>query len=169
MRCGNCNNELANTAKFCPDCGASVQSQAAGINTGGGAYIAGSATAGGDIIGRDQEIHGDYKRTTQSGLQGQDLARFTELFSDVYKQVDMRAAEDPDVDPDLLKSTARQVEQEAAKGENADPSKVKRALTALAKLAPDVLEVAVNAITNPGAAVASAVRIVAEQVRALTS
>lgn len=169
MRCGNCNNEVTDTAKFCSGCGAPVQSQAGGINTGGGAYVAGSATAGGDIIGRDQVVHGDYMRTTQSGLQGQDLARFTELFSDVYKRVDTRAAEDPDVDPDLLKSTARQVEQEAAKGEGADPSKVKKALTTLAKLAPDVLEVAVNALTNPGAAVASAVRIVAEQVRALTS
>jgi hypothetical protein len=42
---------------------------------------------------------------------------------------------------------------------------VKRALTTLARLAPDVLEVALNAITNPAAAVISAVRIVAEQVR----
>jgi len=169
MNCGNCNNELAETAKFCSNCGAPVPSRAGGINTGGGAYVAGSATAGGDFIGRDQEIHGNYLRTTRSGLQGQDLARLTELFRDVYGQVDAHAAKDPDVDPELLKSTARQVEQEAAKGEDADPSKVKRALTTLAKLAPDVLEVAVNALTNPGAAVASAVRIVAEQVRARTS
>jgi hypothetical protein len=169
MHCGYCNNELAEAAKFCPNCGAPVPSQAGGISTGGGAYVGGSATAGGDFIGRDQTVYGDQTRTIRSGLQGQDLAILRDLFRDVYGQIDAHAATDPDADPDLLKSTARQVEQEAAKGEDADPSRVKKALTTLAKLAPDVLEVAVNALTNPGAAVASAVRIVAEQVKARVS
>jgi hypothetical protein len=169
MQCSSCDNELAETAKFCSNCGAPASSQAGGISTGGGAYVAGDATVEGDFIGRDQVVHGSYTRTTRSGPQGEDLARLTELFRDVYAQVDIHVADDPDVDPELLKSTARQVEQEAAKGEDADPSKVKRALTTLARLAPDVAELAVNALTNPGAAVVSAVRIVAEQVRARTS
>ncbi len=69
----------------------------------------------------------------------------------------------------MLKETAQKVEQEAAKGEKADPDIVKRGLNTLAKLAPDVLQVAVNALTNPGAAVASGVRLAARAFQAASA
>ena len=56
----------------------------------------------------------------------------------------------------------QQIEDEAAKGAAADESKVRKWLHTLAGLAPDVLEVVVNALTNPGAAVASGVKLVAD-------
>ena len=113
-----------------------------------------------------EAIHGNYARNSQLGLQGAELANLSELFRGVYGQVDAHAAAHPEAEPDLLKETAKKVEDEAAKGENADPGRIERALTTLAKLAPDVLEIAVNALTNPGAAVASGVRLVAERVKA---
>jgi hypothetical protein len=71
------------------------------------------------------------------------------------------AAADPDADTDLLQGTVQKIEDEAAKGAAADEGKVRKWLHTLAGLAPDVLEVAVNALTNPGAAVASGVKLAA--------
>ena len=83
MRCSNCNTELTQSAKFCSNCGTPVPTRATGVNTGGGAYVRGSVTAAGDFVGRDQIMHGNYTRTTQSGLQGDDLAKFTQLYRGV--------------------------------------------------------------------------------------
>jgi len=162
MGCRKCDAELAEGARFCSDCGAAVAHQAPVVDTGGGTYFGGSVTAGKDVVGT---VYGGYT----SGLEGEDLARLADLFRGVYSQIARHVASDPDADAELLRTTAKQVEQEVAKGKDADLGTVKRVLTTLARLAPDVLEVAVNAITNPGAAVASAVRIVAEQVRELTA
>jgi hypothetical protein len=118
-------------------------------------------TAGGDVIGRDQVIGGNYTRTETSGLQGEDLARLTQLFQGVYAQVDRHAAQDADTDPSVLRDTARKVEEEAQKGAAADPDAIRRSLNTLARLAPDVLDTAVNALINPAAAVASGVKLVA--------
>jgi hypothetical protein len=122
------------------------------VNTGGGAFVGGNVQAARDFIGRDQTI-------TQSGVQGQDLAS---LFQVVYGRIDSYAAANPDTDADVLQASAKKIEQEAAKGEQADPGVVKRSLTTLSKLAPDIAEVVVNALTNPGAAVASGIRLVAK-------
>lgn len=160
MRCSNCDSQLSDAAKFCSECGTAVTHEAPTVHTSGGPYIGGAVTAGRDSFVAST-IHGGIR----SGLAGEDLTRFAGLFQSVYAKIDEHAANDPDADPQLLKDTAKQVEQEVAKGKDADPGKVKRALTTLARLAPDVVEVAVNAITNPGAAVVSAVKIVAEEVR----
>ncbi len=162
MRCPACGAAAPDRARFCPNCGTAMQAQPGGISTGGGAYVGGSVQTGGDFVGRDQQIAGGYTRVTRQGLTGEELGV---LFRDVYRQIDLHPR-DPEVDTEQLKQTAKQVEQEAAKGSEADPDKVKKWLHTLGKLAPDVLEVVVNALTNPAAGVASAVRLVAEQIRA---
>jgi predicted nucleic acid-binding Zn-ribbon protein len=159
MRCIKCGADLATGDSFCPKCGTRVANQPQGIPTRGGATFAGPVTAGRDVIGGDQINSGSV--TNLQGLQGADLARFTDAFRQVYAQAEQHARANPDADPDLLQATAKKVEQEAVKGEQADTAKIKRWLNTLAGLAPDVLEIAVNALTNPGAAVASGVKLVA--------
>ncbi len=173
MNCSNCNAELPSGSDNCPRCGARPAGgadaggrsylQGGGVSTGGGAFITGGTQAqGGTFVGRDQHVEGGYHQTSQQGLQGADLARLTDLFQAVYQQVQAHAAADPDADADLLQGTVQKIEGEAAKGAAADESKVRKWLHTLAGLAPDVLEVVVNALTNPGAAVASGVKLVAD-------
>ncbi len=184
MNCSNCNAELPSGFAYCPHCGAPQAGRAdpgavgqpgggadpgggsyvqgGGVNTGGGAYITGGMQAqGGTFVGRDQHVAGGFTQLSQQGLQGADLARLTDLFQAVYQQVQAHSAADPDADSDLLQGTVRNIEDEAGKGVAADEGKVRKWLHTLAGLAPDVLEVVVNALTNPGAAVASGVKLAA--------
>ena len=172
MTCVDCNAELPSGFDYCPRCGArqagradadgSSYTQGGGVSTGGGAYITGGTQAqGGTFVGRDQHVEGDYHQVSQQGLQGADLARLADLLQAVYQQVQTHAAADPDADADLLQGTVKKIEDEAAKGAAADEGKVRKWLHTLAGLAPDVLEVVVNALTNPGAAVASGVKLAA--------
>jgi hypothetical protein len=79
----------------------------------------------------------------------------------VYGRIAQRP-EDPAVDKDELKETVARLQQEAAKGDQASSPKANRWLDFLKQNAPDVFELAVNALTNPGAAVANAVKIAAD-------
>jgi len=159
MTCTKCGADLATGESFCPKCGTRVAAQPQGVPMRGGATFGGPVTAGRDVIGGDQINYGPV--TNLQGLQGADLARFTESFRHVYTRADEYASAHPEADPDLLKDTAKKVEQEAVKGDKADAAQISRWLNTLSRLAPDVLEVAVNALTNPGAAVAAAVKLVA--------
>jgi len=152
MTCSQCGADLATGDSFCAKCGTRVAAQPQGVPTRSGATFNAPVTAGRDVIGGDQINY---------GLQGADLTRFTESFRHVYTRADEYASAHPEADPDLLKDTAKKVEQEAVKGDKADAAQINRWLNTLGRLAPDVLEVAVNALTNPGAAVASAVKLVA--------
>lgn len=161
MNCSNCQAELSPGFDYCPRCG-TRQAPSGGISTGGGAYITGGNQAqGGTFIGRDQHVEGDYNQISQHGLQGADLAQLRELFQPAYQQVQAHVAADPDADAGLLQGTVKNIEDEAAKGQAADEGSIRKWLHTLAGLAPDVLEVVVNALTNPGAAVASGVKLAA--------
>jgi hypothetical protein len=156
MQCSKCGAVLPIEAKYCPTCGTPVPAQAGGITTGGGAYIGGNVTAGRDFVGRDRI----------EGLGGDDFAK---LFQTVYGRIDAHVKADPNTDAEALRDTAKKIEQEASKGEQADPDQVRRWLGTLQKLAPDVLEVAVNALTNPAAAIASGVKLVAHAFQSISS
>jgi hypothetical protein len=133
--------------KDCPNCG---EIKEAG---GSGATVHGNVTVTqGDFVGRDQMIRGDSNRSYGVGA-----AELSTLFQAVYRQIDAHAA-DPEADVDTMRDTTKKIEQEAAKGEEADQGNLRRWLTTLGKIAPDVLELVVNALINPGAAVSSAVR-----------
>lgn len=104
-------------------------------------------------IGRHSQV------TVTHGLQGEELAR---LFAAAYQRIEART-EDPDVDKTEIKETVQKIEQEVAQGDQANPNKIDRWLKTLEKIAPDILEVIVTALLNPGAGVATAVRKVAER------
>lgn len=103
--------------------------------------------------------------TVTHGLQGEELAR---LFAPAYQRIEARP-EDPNVDKSEIKETVQKIEQEVAQGEQANPTKMKRWLKTLEEVAPDILEVIVTALVNPGSAVATVVRKLAENARGAAS
>ncbi|MCA9325229.1 hypothetical protein KDA23_04165 [Candidatus Saccharibacteria bacterium] len=125
------------------------------IETSGGAYIGGNATAGGNFIGRDKIT------TTQYGLNGDELAA---LFDQVYQQIEHHPP-DPNVDRDEIEETTRKIQEEVQKGGDANVTKVERWLKTLKEIAPDVLEVIAGVLVNPVAGVADDIRRVAAQMR----
>jgi hypothetical protein len=141
------------------------------IDLGGGTYIESADTGGGDFvlgnkIGGDfvqgDKIQGDKITVTGAGAQvtvshGLDAAGLAALFQQVSRQID-RLPEREEIDKDELKDTANRLEKEIAKGEQANPERMKRWLDVLEKFAPDVVEILVNALLNPGAGAASVVK-----------
>jgi hypothetical protein len=190
MFCSQCGKKLDDEAKFCSHCGAPVEAvQPGGMKVdvhqevgkvGQGGVVVGSVTGGKDapiFIGGQQQygdtVQGDKINATISdstgvavgrgaqahvnqGVSGDQLAA---LFAAVYRQIEARP-DDGLADRDELRDTAQRVEKEVAKGEQANPEKVNRWLQALKEVAPDVVEVVVNALLNPGAGAASAVKAV---------
>ncbi|MFL7791007.1 MAG: CHAT domain-containing protein [Anaerolineae bacterium] len=155
------------------------------VNTGGGAYIGGDVSVGGDFVGRDQishhEVHGDQITvgdvsggtgiaigrgaqatvTQTQGLSGDEIAK---LFQSVYQKIEARP-EDPDVDKEEVTETVKKIEAEAAKGEEANPNKVERWLKTLGTMAPDILEVTAACLVNPVTGIAAVIRKVAEKAK----
>ncbi|MGE5139298.1 MAG: hypothetical protein ACM3JD_07550 [Rudaea sp.] len=97
--------------------------------------------------------------------QGVDPEKLAMLFSAVYRQIDARPAM-PAERKTQVAETVKKIEAEAAKGKAADPSKVEDALRKLAKMAPDILEVTAATLLNPVAGVASAIRKIAQRIKA---
>jgi hypothetical protein len=156
------------------------------IDTGGGAYIEGAVTVGGDFVGRDKitwgdEVHGDKigedqitvgdisgsqgvaigrdaRATVSTGVGGSELAK---LFASVYESIKDRP-DNPDVDKEEIEEAVKKVEEETAKGEEANPIKVNRWLKLLADAAPDVVSKVANILMNPALAVAAEVRGIAK-------
>ena len=151
------------------------------IDLGGGTYIESASTAGGDLvlghkIGGDyvqgdkiegDKIAGDMISITGPGARvethhGLEAAALADLFQQVSRRID-RLPEQGEIETDELKDIARRVEKEVAKGDQANPERLKRWLEVLEKYAPDAVEILVNALLNPGAGVAAAVRSVLKQ------
>lgn len=146
------------------------------IDVSGGTYIKRADTGGGDLvlgnkIGGDfvqgDKITGDKIIASGAGAQvwvghGLDAAGLAALFQEVSRRID-QLPERAEIDKDELQDTARRVEKEIAKGEQANPDRLKRWLDVLEKYAPDVVEIVVNALLNPGAGAATAVKAVLKQ------
>ncbi len=94
----------------------------------------------------------------QQGVSGDVLSQ---LFEDVYKRIESRP-EDPNIDRPEIAQKVQQIQAEAAKDEEqANPSKIERWLGDLANMAPDILDLAVNALINPAVVVPGAIRLIA--------
>lgn len=153
-----------------------------GINVSGG-----SLHVGGDMVGGDKIVHGDDihaggdvnkvtigagasvgqvaagKNITQTqGASAQDLATF---FNAIYKQIDARP-DDPNVERDEIRETVKKVQDEISKGNAANPTRVERLLRNLKEIAPDILKVTADAILNPLAGITTAIKLIAEKIRA---
>lgn len=135
------------------------------INTAGGDFVLGDKIEG-DLVEGDK-IAGD--KITVIGDQAQvdvrhglDAAALAELFKEVNRRIDRLPAQ-AEIDQDELKDTAQRVEQEVAKGDQANSDRLKRWLEVLEKYAPEVVEIVVNTLLNPGTGAASAVKSVLKQ------
>jgi hypothetical protein len=152
-------------------------------------------TGGGDVVGRDETVHGDQVRGDQVGGDkfggdkttfgdvsgeaviaagrgtqatrggGVDAAALAEAFAAIYAKIEARLP-DPDVDADEMTETVQKIEQEAAKGEEARPKRVERWFRTLAMMAPDICEVTAACLANPALGVATVIRKVAAKAQA---
>ena len=99
MNCSRCGAELPGGGEILLELCSPCADAAGTCGYRGGAYYGGSVQAGGDIIGRDQVIHGSSLRNSRQGLQGEEIATLAASFQAVYGQIDRRVTQDPDADP----------------------------------------------------------------------
>ena len=146
--CDRCGADVVTGARFCSGCGARLERPAGSVTTG-------------DVSGTGIAIgHGSSASVTQ-GVSGDELIR---LLDGVRATIESRAA-DPAVDKAELQEAVDAIEEEAARGEDADVPRLRRWLTRLGELAPDVLAVTATALLDPVAGVAEAVRRLAASMR----
>ena len=153
-----------------------------GVNISGG-----TVNVTGDLVGGGKTVHGDEINADGdvnivnigagaqvgqvaagrniSQTQGASVQDLAALFNAIYKQIDARP-NDPNVERSEIRDTVKNIETEAAKGANANPNKIERWFKALQEIAPDILEVTANAIISPASGVASAIKKIAEKMRA---
>jgi cell division septum initiation protein DivIVA len=125
------------------------------INTGGGAYIEGSVhTGGGDFVGRDQ--------VKTRGLSAADVVN---LFEPIYARIEARPNTSLEDKADL-KADVQELQAEVSKGEKADESLLSRRLRHIRRLAPDIGELVVAALTHPLAGFSAVIVMLARQSKA---
>lgn len=86
------------------------------------------------------------------------------LFTDIIKKIEQRPKTSLEDQGDL-KANVEEVKVETEKGEQADESFLLRRLRNIERIAPDIAEVMLSAITNPVAGFAMVVKKVAERAR----
>lgn len=145
------------------------------IHTAGGAYVGGRVeTSGGDFVGHDQtkitgdgSALGDHPHTTVV-KQTADPEAIARAFGELYTRIEARP-ETPSAQKDDLKAELEEVKEEIAKGEAADEGFIARRLRNVGRMAPDILEVVLAALTNPAAGLGLVAKKVAERIRAETA
>ncbi len=155
-----------------------------GINISGG-----TVNIKGDMVGGDKIVQGDVfdndgdvnivtigaganvgqvaagKNITQTNTQGTSAQDLAALFNAIYKQIDNRP-NDPNVERSEIRETVQNIQNETTKGDEANPNKIERWMKFLKELAPDILEVTANAMLSPVSGVTSAIKKIAEKMRA---
>ena len=148
-------------------------------NTNGGASIDGNVnTGGGDFVGRDKNINvgqggvvigGSVSNsmivTGDNNMVGSTITQKEDYIQNIYKAIEAR----PDikhVEKEDLKSAVKEIAAEDAKGEDADESFIARRLRNIRRIAPDILDVTLTAITNPAAGFGMVAKKVAEKMKA---
>ncbi len=128
----------------------------------GGISIQGSAVQiGGHAVGGNLTIHGNDTVNVQQSA-GADIAK---LFEPVYQRIQERP-EDPEVEKSEITDKVKQIQAEAAKGTEASSPKIERWFDDLARMAPDVFEVALATIANPVSGLALVAKKIAEKAKA---
>ncbi len=128
------------------------------INTGGGAYILGQVnTGGGDFAGRDQV------KTT-----GPDADAIAQVFEAIYARIEARPATGPEDKADL-KIDVQEIQAEIKKGEGVDEAFLSRRLRNIQRMAPDILEVVLAALTGPAAGLSAVTAKVTARIKTVGS
>jgi hypothetical protein len=142
-----------------------------GVNTDGGAYIGGNVnTKGGDFVGRDKSvsvnIDGDMggnlilgnNNTINSGA-----ANVLNVFAPVYTAIQQSALARQKKED--ITAEVKEIETTIARPKVDEPW-LMRKLRNLKRMSPDIAEVALAALTSPGAAAGTVVKKIAEKVKA---
>jgi uncharacterized caspase-like protein len=130
------------------------------VETGGGAYIRGHVTAGGDFVGRDKLVHGDQITTGDVSGTGIAIGRAAHasvvqgiaphdlepLFAPLLAAI-AKAAPD-DKKPAALQQ-AQALKAEAAKGEQAEDGKIATIVNGLVELVPKAVGAIVSLFATP--------------------
>jgi hypothetical protein len=138
------------------------------IDTGGGAYVGGSVTTGGDFVGRDRTtITGDgvvlgngsrVSLTKSSGVSGETVTM-------LFEQAAALARQQPAAVREEVAAAVETAQEETAAGEDADKRLLNKALDVLLEKGPDVLELVLNAILNPAAAAGKGAKMLANEAK----
>jgi hypothetical protein len=151
------------------------------INTGGGAYIGGSVnTGGGDFVGRDKNVTAERGGVVIGGnvsnsniVTGDNNVITTtttitlqeQYIQQIHEAIDERLDTDT-LDKEDMKLAVEEIQVEDQKGEEAQESFIARRLRNIQRIAPDILDVAIAAITNPVAGFGMVTKKVAEKMKA---
>jgi Ternary complex associated domain 2 len=87
------------------------------------------------------------------------------LFKRIHKEMKARP-EDPKVSKAKLENQVKKIEAEAAKGAAADQTKLERWIKALAKMAPDIVDVMAASLAGPVAGFTVVFKKIVERARA---
>jgi len=130
------------------------------IETGGGAYVRGNVTAGGDFVGRDKTVHGD--RITTGDISGAGVAIGRGAHANVTQGISpgdleplfgqLLAAVAQHAPADRQAAAAQQVQAlkaEVAKGKQADDGRIARIVDGVANLVPKAVGAIVNTFSSP--------------------
>lgn len=143
------------------------------VSTEGGAYLGGNVqTGGGDFVGRDKIISGGERSLAVSGdISGSTLVtgdgnvvvNTRTLFAPVYRAIQRSSR--PAQEKTDLAAEVKDLETEVQKGAAADEGFLARRLRTLKRMAPDIGELLLSALSGPGAVVSTLVKKVAERVK----
>lgn len=145
------------------------------VETSGDTSISGNVnTSGGDFIGRDKKI----SRGERSVVVGRNVSDSTiitgdantvgdrthNIFTPVYRAI--QSASLPLQEKEDLAAEVEEIEGQIVKAEEVDESFLARRLRNVKRIAPDIFEVLLSALSGPGAVVSAVARKVAEKVKA---
>lgn len=120
----------------------SVDQRRIDIDTAGGAFIGGSANVGGDLVGRDQQ-----------------QITFTQVYEAIQNNPQIKTEDKPQ-----LQKVVKDIEEELRKGgETPNEGFLKQRFQNIAAMAPDILDVALAAATNPVVGFTEAARKIAKR------
>jgi hypothetical protein len=141
------------------------------VNTEGGAYIGGNIhTSGGDFVGRDKNtsvsvggnLSGNMVIGDGNTINSGSTTNIQNVFAPVYTAIQQAAL--PAQEKEDLVAEVKEIETTIVEGKVDEPWLARR-LRSLVKMAPEIGEVALAALSGPGAAVGAIVKKVAEKVK----
>lgn len=120
--------------------------------------IGGNAT--GNAIGNQASV----RANTISGGNTTQQDELSRLFNKIFISISERSS-DPTVDKEEITEVVQQLQEEATKGDKLDESIIRRRLRAIARMAPDILDVVIETFKNPVLGVATVIRNIAQKMK----
>ena len=147
-----------------------------GLHIDGGVNITnGDLVAGDKIVKENKEgvfVEGNVQNSKLAGRDQNSTENVEtirdELFTELIRKIDQLSNVAPD-DQEDLKANVEEIRVEADKGDEADESFISRRLRNIKRIAPDIAEVVVAALSNPMAGFATIVKKIAERAQESTA